>query len=116
MKQTKKIENGEVKPQVENSLRGGEYTAYFYRQEDWAAACRQVIDFLKTNFPEGKSFEALEQLPEPDQVMSPQWSIEAPDGSGLGVLFQNKDIHDHPLSQTPSICLIIISVSYANMK
>ncbi len=95
----------------ENALLGGCYDASFYREEDWVAACGQIIDFVKARFPEGDSFEKLEQLPEPDQAMSPQWSIEAPDGSSLSVTFQNKNAPAHPLAH-PASCRIRFDITY----
>ncbi len=100
-----------MKRNGENALSGGCYDAVFYREEDWVAACRQIIGFLKARFSEGDSFEKLEQLPKPDQVVSPQWRVEASDGSSLGITFQNKNAPAHPLAH-PASCRIRIDITY----
>ena len=89
------LENGEAKTQVQDSLKGGWYTVSFYREEDWAEACGQITDFLKTKFPERGPFENLYQLPETEE-WNEEWRVEAPDGSQLSVDFQNKERHYHP--------------------
>ena len=104
-------ENGTNEWKVQNALAGGFYTAYFYREEDWAEACRQMLSFLQTAFPQGKSLEALAQLPEPGVLMSPQWKIEGNDGSSLSVVFQNRDL-DHPLNKSPSACSLSLVLRY----
>ena len=107
--------NGKTDWTTKDSLTGGSYLSSFYREEDWIAACRQIITFLKAKFPGGVSFEELEHTPDPEKLMSPQWEIEGADGSKISVTFQNKNM-DHPLNKAPSTCSIMITVYYRNMN
>lgn len=105
------LENGEAKTQVQDSLKGGWYTASFYREEDWAEACGQITDFLKTKFPERGPFENLYQLPETEE-WNEEWRVEAPDGSQLSVDFQNKERYYHPYLNFIESSRIQITVFY----
>ena len=115
MDQSSNSINGKTDWTTKDSLTGGSYLSSFYREEDWIAACRQIIAFLKAKFPGGVSFEELEHTPEPEKLMSPQWEIEGADGSKISVTFQNKDM-DHPLNKAPSTCSIALTVSYSNVR
>ncbi len=115
MDQSSNSINGKTDWTTKDSLTGGSYLSSFYREEDWIAACRQIIAFLKAKFPEGVSFEELEHTPEPEKLMSPQWEIERADGSKISVTFQNKNM-DHPLNKAPSTCSIALIVSYSNVR